>query len=272
MLNGLSYRCCGILLVLSLTSCVVGCVVGKGAGTLAETDSGPVGPVEVGHIPDAKPRYEVRTKAGNTSPYTVLGKTYTVLADSVGYRAQGEASWYGRKFHGRKTANGETYDMYAMTAAHKSLPIPSYVRVRNLSNNREVVVRINDRGPFHGGRIIDLSYTAAKKLGFHDLGTAQVEVVAIDVSNPNAEPAPIVAEPSTSDGYAYLQAGAFGSASGAMALEKELAAYTGYPVQVLLQESLYKVRIGPIDDEQELVALRERIRNAQVAEPYVVYD
>ncbi|MFT5082054.1 MAG: rare lipoprotein A [Lentisphaeria bacterium] len=143
-------------------------------------DSGPPTPVHVAHIPDAVPKVEPRTIAGNKNPYRVLGKTYTLMAHPEGYKEEGTASWYGRKFHGRRTSNGEIYNMYAMTAAHKTLPIPSYVRVTNMANRDTVIVRVNDRGPFHGDRIIDLSYTAAKKLGFQSTGTARVTVEYID--------------------------------------------------------------------------------------------
>jgi len=125
--------------------------------TFAEQkDRGPTQAMDVDHIPDAIPRYEPRTIAGNKSPYTVLGKTYRVLPDSTGYSEQGIASWYGEKFHGRNTSNGEIYDMYGMTAAHKTLLIPSFVRVTNLDNGKSIIVRVNDRGPFHDNRIIDL--------------------------------------------------------------------------------------------------------------------
>jgi len=131
-------------------------------------------------IVDAIPRAEPIKRAGNKNPYRVLGKTYHLLPTAKGYKEQGGASWYGLKFHGHKTSNGETYSIYAMSAAHKTLPIPSYVKVTNLANGKQVVVRVNDRGPFHEGRIIDLSYAAATKLDYIDKGTAQVEVEAID--------------------------------------------------------------------------------------------
>ena len=134
---------------------------------------------DVDQIPDAVPKPVTRTKAGNKSPYTVFGQSYTLLPDSKGYKEQGYASWYGTKFHGRYTANGEIYDMWGMTAAHKTLPIPSYVRVVNLHNDHSIIVRVNDRGPFHSDRIIDLSYAAAKKLGFADKGVAFVEVTDV---------------------------------------------------------------------------------------------
>lgn len=155
-------------------------------------DGAPVHDVDISNLPDAVPKQEPITRAGNKNPYTVFGKTYHLLPVGSGYRAEGMASWYGTKFHGRKTANGEIYDMYAMTAAHKTLPIPSYVRVTHLGNNRSVVVRVNDRGPFHGDRIIDLSYAAAKKLGYQQLGTAQVRVELIDPTDYQPSLQPVV--------------------------------------------------------------------------------
>ena len=153
---------------------------GSSNGKYGYGDGPPPRDIDVSNLPNAVPKVEPIRKAGNKSPYTVFGKTYRVLPSSLGYRERGIASWYGNKFHGRKTSNGEIYSMYEMTAAHKSLPIPSYVKVTNLDNGRTVIVRVNDRGPFHGDRIIDLSYAAAKKLDYSNKGTANVEVVAID--------------------------------------------------------------------------------------------
>jgi len=143
-------------------------------------DDGPGGPppVDLDKLADAKPRREPLNPGANT-PYTALGRKYVPYTALQPYRARGVATWYGRKFHGRRTASGERYDMYAMTAAHTVLPIPSYARVTNLANGRSVVVRINDRGPFHADRIIDLSYAAAHKLGYVNAGSAKVEVEAI---------------------------------------------------------------------------------------------
>ena len=129
-------------------------------------------------VPDAIPRDEAFNKFANR-PYTVFGETYVPVVNKEPFRQRGIASWYGRKFQGQKTASGEPYDMFKMTAAHKTLPIPSYARVTNLSNGRSIVVRVNDRGPFHAERIIDLSYAAAYKLGFVNAGSARVEVEAI---------------------------------------------------------------------------------------------
>jgi rare lipoprotein A len=143
-------------------------------------DDGPGGPppVDLDKLADAKPRREPLNPGANT-PYTALGRKYVPYTALQPYRARGVATWYGRKFQGRRTASGERYDMYAMTAAHTVLPIPSYARVTNLANGRSVVVRINDRGPFHADRIIDLSYAAAHKLGYVNAGSAKVEVEAI---------------------------------------------------------------------------------------------
>ena len=131
-------------------------------------------------IPDAIPQAEFKSRSGNPETYAIDGVTYRVLDTSDGYREEGLASWYGGYFHGRSTSSGDVYDMYLMTAAHKSLPLPTYVRVTNLGNGRSVVVRVNDRGPFVEDRIIDLSFTAATKLGMADTGTARVEVIALD--------------------------------------------------------------------------------------------
>ena len=143
-------------------------------------DSAPVGPVDVDAIPEPDVRAEPRSLYGNRSPYQVLGKSYTVLDDPTRYDEVGLASFYGNKFHGRRTSNLEVYDMYAFTAAHKTLPLPSFARVTNLANGKSVIVRVNDRGPFHDGRIIDLSPAAAKRLHMIQTGVTQVklEVVA----------------------------------------------------------------------------------------------
>lgn len=141
-------------------------------------------PANLLRIPNAKPKVEPLSKWGNryggTNSYVTFNKRYHVLSSSRGYRERGIASWYGTQFHGRTTSNGETYNMFAMTAAHKTLPLPTYVKVTNLRNKKSVVVKVNDRGPFHDNRIIDLSYAAAAKLGMLGKGTAQVEVESVD--------------------------------------------------------------------------------------------
>jgi rare lipoprotein A len=149
-------------------------------------DSAPPAGFDLSHVKEPVPKVEPRARYGNHSPYYVFGKRYEVLPDHRGYVARGTASWYGTKFHGRLTSNREPYDMYAYTAAHKSLPLPVYARVTNLENGRSAVVRINDRGPFVGDRLIDLSYAAAVKLGVHIKGTAPVEVRVIDPEQADA--------------------------------------------------------------------------------------
>ena len=145
-------------------------------------DGAPAVSIDPNSVKDAIPRHDVVTRAGNKNPYTVFGKTYHLLPTAQGYREEGIASWYGTKFHGRPTANGEPYSLYGMTAAHKTLPIPCYARVTNLRNKKSIIVRINDRGPFKKGRIIDLSYAAAVKLGIVKSGTQKVFVEAINAS------------------------------------------------------------------------------------------
>jgi rare lipoprotein A len=219
-----------------------------------ERSTPPPQPANLDSIPDAVPRIEPRSSRGNPVSYEVFGKRYFVAATAEGYKERGVASWYGPDFHTRATSSGEPYDMYAMTAAHKTLPIPAFARVTNLGNGRSVVVRINDRGPFVGNRIIDLSYTAAHKLGMTQAGTAFVEVEVITPgslteSARGITPAP--APTSLAPPRLYLQAGAFGVAGNATQLADRLR---GAGISnVLVREpdataSLYRVRVGPIPD------------------------
>lgn len=250
-------------------------------------DGPPPKDIDVSDLPDAVPRHEPITLAGNKSPYTVLGKTYQVMPSSKGFRQRGLASWYGNKFHGRHTSNGEIYSMYEMTAAHKTLPIPCYVKVTNLGNGRTVIVRVNDRGPFHGDRIIDLSYAAAKKLGYSDKGTANVEVSVIDPSNyqDNAVASPQLASgPSmltaaradiNDQGSAYLQVGAFNNQLAASDLSQRLSDVTDYPVVVRQQSSpqlLFKVLVGPVTDHLKLFDLKSMLEQIDNIRPFIVYD
>ncbi|MCB1738262.1 MAG: septal ring lytic transglycosylase RlpA family protein [Gammaproteobacteria bacterium] len=175
-----------IALIVQLGGCGGG-AGGSGGGGYLAGDRPPDEDVDVSNIPDAVPRPEPRSRYGNPESYTVFGKRYHVMESAQGYVERGTASWYGKKFHGRLTSNREPYDMLGMTAAHKSLPLPTFVRVTNLDNGRSVVVRVNDRGPFHGDRIIDLSYAAAMKLGIAQKGTGHVEVRALDPSSPSRQ-------------------------------------------------------------------------------------
>ena len=169
------------LVVLALGGCAGSPEVDHSARYTLKHDRAPAGGFDASELADARPRFEPPRTAGNKSPYTVWGKSYRVMNSNEGYVERGLASWYGEKFHGHTTSNGEIFDMYGMSAAHKSLRIPGYAKVTNLENGRSVIVRVNDRGPFHDDRLIDLSFAAAKKLGFHNQGTARVEVAAITV-------------------------------------------------------------------------------------------
>lgn len=247
-------------------------------------DRAPNRNVDIASIPEVVPEPINRTGAGNRSPYTVLGKTYTVMPTEVGYSERGVASWYGEKFHGHKTSNGEVFDMYKASAAHKSLPIPSFLQVTNLDNNRSIVVRVNDRGPFHGDRIIDLSYAAALKLGYADRGTARVQLDAIvvnsDIGSRQAAAAPrndIVLPPVNSSDAQYLQVGAFSSLSSAQQLSDRLRDMTNRPVfirTVPTQNSgvLHRVRIGPMQDAGEIRQLTRRVVAAELGSPYTVTE
>lgn len=240
-----------------------------------QRDGAPTRQVDVSKIDNARPEVVRRTKAGNKSPYTVLGKTYRVMDDATGFKQSGIASWYGTKFHGRLTSNGETYDMFAMTAAHKSIPIPSYVKVSNPANGQSVVVRVNDRGPFHGGRIIDLSFAAAKKLGYADDGTARVELEVITPAGQSSGidvPSRPSSDPYTLPANTYLQLGAFGRIESAEALVAKISELVSHPVRIRLDKLLYKVQLGPISNNQVMLRLRKALQSENLATPHVVYD
>lgn len=226
------------------------CAGGCGVNTTVKDGAPDVVPVDVMAIPDAIPRAEARTRAGNPDTYEVFGKQYRVLNDSKGYRERGIASWYGNKFHGKRTSNGEKYDMFAMTAAHKTLPIPSYVRVTNLENQRSVVLRINDRGPFHDNRVIDLSYTAAVKLGIQQAGTARVEVQSLEPVGEKKKRLKRASPVAIQRGGLYIQIGAFNNPFNARKLQQKIAALhtAKNRLKVVQQQgdTLYKVQLGPI--------------------------
>jgi rare lipoprotein A len=292
----------------------------------AHKDGAPWWDVDVSRIPDAVPT--LHTGPYKANPYTVLGKTYFPLSDSASYNQTGTASWYGTKFHGQNTANGEVYDLYGMSAAHKTLPLPSYVRVTNLDNNRTVILRVNDRGPFYSDRIIDLSYAAAKKLGYAEIGTARVKVEGIDpgqywaqrgkpaplmldqpqvaISGPTARPQPaapvITASAGTIEQWTpppqqhaapvspvpidakknasgqvsglFLQVGAFANPDAAELLRSKLSGMVRAPVFVSSiarnQQTLYRVRMGPVDTPGEAQQLQNSVRSANLGSPSVV--
>lgn len=269
-----------MLILLSLT--FAGCGSNKPQDGPPQSGSG-----AIPNLPgDAVPRPEPRSKYGNGPVYEVLGKRYSVMASSSGYKERGVASWYGRKFHGRLTSNREPYDMHAMTAAHKTLPLPTYVRVRNLSNNKSIIVRVNDRGPFVHNRIIDLSYSAALKLDMIKDGTSLVEVEAISfdapagdrpvrettAAPPEAQPAPAAAV----ENQIYVQAGAFGSMENA---QRRLAAIRagGLGLSFVSEDTsqspaLYRVRIGPIKSVEQYDLVVEELESLGIGDPYLVTE
>jgi len=267
-------------------------VVLASCGGRSVRDSAPSGSVSIPDLPgDAVPRPEPKSRYGNGPNYEVLGKSYTVMPSGSGYKERGVASWYGKKFHGRLTSNREPYNMYAMTAAHKTLPLPTYVQVRNLRNNRIVVVRVNDRGPFVHNRVIDLSYAAALKLDMVRDGTSLVEVTAITFDDPPGDrpvrivepveppapattPAPVPEQKSQKLNEIYVQVGAFGDRANAERRQSALISGGIGDVFVFADEAasppLYRVRIGPIAGVDDYDALVTRLETLGISDPYLI--
>ncbi len=270
-------------------------------------DNGPAAPpIDVSKIPEPVPKVEPRSRYGNKDTYSVLGQTYHVLNDVRGYDEKGIASWYGNKFHGYMTSSFEPYDMYSFTAAHKTLPLPSYARVTNLDNGKSVIVRINDRGPFHENRIIDLSYAAAVKIGVWPKGTGLVEVRAIDPARPDLPtsrtadvPPPVAAPPaaptrqvaarpspqpsavssqpaSGTQPRIYLQLGAFGerdNAERALANAKRAGLdHVDIESVAVAGRTVHRVRVGPLADVDAADALTARIERLGLGAPRVAIE
>ncbi len=288
-------------------------ISGPGDYARPHKDGAPWWDVDVSQIPDAVPMPHYGPYKAN--PYTVLGKTYFPISDGRRYSATGTASWYGTKFHGQPTANGEKYDLYGMSAAHKTLPLPTYVKVTNLENGRTVTLRVNDRGPFYSDRIIDLSFAAAKKLGYAERGTAKVKVEGIDpqqwwaeqgrpVPSMMAQPQVAVAKPASNmaqpiEQYTpppqqhaagtvpleieakknaspaasglFLQVGAFANPDAAQLLKDKLSGVVSAPVFISSvvhnQQTLHRVRLGPIDTPDEALQLEQSVRLANLGQP-----
>ncbi|WP_157991347.1 septal ring lytic transglycosylase RlpA family protein [Caldimonas tepidiphila] len=255
-------------------------------------------------IPGAVPRVESPTPGAN-NPYTVLGRSYVPLTGDPEFRQRGVASWYGNKFQGRRTSSGEPYDMYKMTAAHPTMPIPSYARVRHVASGREVIVRINDRGPFHSDRVIDLSYSAAQQLGLLGGGSAIVEIerltnesiragawrrddpaVATSFPVPASPPpdyqpvVPVAAQPARttasaqapSPGY-WLQFGAFQQRDGAERFQRQLAGQSGTlatRLKLFNDGKLFKLQAGPYRTHQEAAVAARQARDGLHLTPMVV--
>ncbi len=256
----------GGLAALMLASCAV----------VEEQDRAPRSPPpDLASVPDAVPRAEPPSRYGNPDSYVVLGRRYHVMDSAAGYRERGIASWYGEKFHGRRTSNQEVYDMYAMTAAHKSLPLPTYVEVTNLDNGRSAVVRVNDRGPFHANRIIDLSFAAATRLGMVRSGTAPVEVRAL--SPRDGAPRERVAAPAAAPGAGmYLQVGAFSRRDNAVRLQSRLRSLTSVAVRITPGGGgalpVHRVRLGPLPSVEALDRLAERLAARGIQDAHVVLE
>jgi rare lipoprotein A len=266
-----------IALYLLLVSLLSGCSFfrDKSSGAYFEDDGPPAGGPDPASVANAVPRPEPLSRIGNV-PYEVYGVTYVPMRKvSVGHVETGEASWYGRKFDGRNTSNGDVYDMFGMTAAHKTLPLPTYVQVRNLANGREVVVRVNDRGPFLGGRILDLSYMAAQKLGVVATGTANVRIEVIDGPVPAKTPVQSITL-DRPEAVFFLQAGSFRLATNAHRLKADLtgAGVTGIRVvTVQIGQNLYhRVQVGPIHGLAAVSTQRGLVINVTGIEPKVVKE
>ena len=273
-----------LLLLLLLLEAACSTIPRKG-GYYEHDGPGRMPLAEVESVPNAVPKPEPLSSIGN-QPYTVFNKTYYPLKDAAGYHARGIASWYGRQFRGKFTSDGERYNMYAMTAAHKTLPLPSYARVTDLTNGRSVIVRVNDRGPFLNNRLIDLSYAAAAKLGMLRTGTALVEVdgiapwenpVQVATTQAGTIPGAPAAKAATLDPpRLYLQVGAFASRRNAETLRTRLekADFT----QVCVQRSRstpnvpFRVRIGPLPSVADSDRLARRIAAYGIHNAYVVVE
>ena len=240
----------------------------SGCAGVAQKDGAPANPQDVSDIPDAIP--VVHQGAIKNSSYQHEGIVYEPMLSANEYSEVGIASWYGTKFHGKQTANGEVYDLYGMTAAHKTLPLPSYVKVTNNNNGRSVVLRVNDRGPFVEDRIIDLSFAAAKKLGFAEAGITEVLVEGIDVG------AFAASHIEGEHQEVFLQMAAFSNYHNAQIMRRKLSASTDTPVKIVKQDReegpLFRVRIGPVQTPDHMEQLLDTLEAGQFDAPYLVYE
>ncbi|MBL4852373.1 MAG: septal ring lytic transglycosylase RlpA family protein [Gammaproteobacteria bacterium] len=244
------------------------------------SDGAPHRNIDIAAIPNAVPKREPRSKYGNPKSYVVFGKRYHTLSSSKGFVQRGIASWYGTKFHGRRTSSGEPYDMFAMTAAHKTLPLPTYVEVTNLDNGRKIIVKVDDRGPFVSGRIIDLSHTAARKLNIIGSGTGRVEVRALDPGKLRATTKPLKTTKqkisATATERLFIQIGAFSHSSNAENLQKDLYARLGPRWRINTHyndaEKLYRVRIGPIASNEDAERVHARLHRIGFPNSRVVLE
>ena len=271
-----SYIFC--LLVLTLTACSSSSTStstkassNSNKGGYFLDDGPPQTSIDLTKVKDAVPRSEPLSATGN-KPYVVFGKTYVPLKSNKGFRQKGTASWYGKKFHGKRTSSGETYDMYKMTAAHTVLPIPSYAQVTNLNNGRSIIVKVNDRGPFKHNRVIDLSYAAALKLDVVRSGTGQVEIIAIGENTATSQKESVV----SAEAQAFIQLGAYSNQDTAYRLQQRLQS-DGYPdvaVNRVVQRglNLYRVRLGPLDKAGDVDFLLADLHHAGYNDAHIIIE
>jgi rare lipoprotein A len=265
---------CRISVLFLLGALFAGC---SSQGPIDSGDKAPLNPKDLSGVRNAVPRVEPRSRYGNPESYVVFGKRYYTKSSSIGYSERGIASWYGTKFHGRRTSSGEPYDIYKMTAAHKTLPLPTYAKVTNLRNGRTIIVRINDRGPFHANRIIDLSYAAAARLGILEYGTGLVEVEAIDPSKPSPQQPPATRQASAGGpATLFLQVGAFSNRDNAKRLGQRLQS-TGLGEIHILEAGnasgpLYRVRIGPLATVEDADRVSNRLVSLGISDTRVIID
>ena len=266
---------CRLSVLLLLGALFAGC---SSQGPIDSGDKAPLNPKDLSGVRDAVPRVEPRSRYGNPESYVVFGKRYYTKSSSAGYSERGIASWYGTKFHGKRTSSGEPYDLYAMTAAHKSLPLPTYVEVTNLKNGRSVIVKVNDRGPFHDDRLIDLSYTAAAKLDILPYGTGQVEVRAIDPeqSVTTASLTGTVAPPAMAheNQTLYLQVGAFSSRDNARRMQADLLSQNIGAVRILEATTdtgtYFKVQVGPLASHMEANRVTQELKTLGISNSHSI--
>ncbi len=254
-------------LFIGLLALISGCVTTPGSDRYSQDrDSAPEHRPDPSELVNPEPVPEPLSEYGNPETYEVRGRTYRVLDNAEGYSAEGQASWYGEKFHGHRTSSGEPYDMYKLTAAHKTLPLPTWARVTNLDNNKSTIVRINDRGPFHPDRIIDLSWAAAVKLDIADHGTGRVHVKAL---TPRSEPEPGAPSGESDDAPPkglYLQAGAFSDKGRARDRVSRLVEHISAPVALRPGADIYRVWVGPFDSEPARARIRRNLEAAGFVE------
>lgn len=234
-----------------------------------KNDKMPLNPPNVEHVPNATPKYEPYSRRGN-KPYTVYGESYNVMNTGQGFSEMGRASWYGEKFHGYETSNGEPYDMYSMSGAHKTLPLPSYAKITNLDNNKQVIIRINDRGPFHSDRILDVSYAAAYKLGMLGKGTARIKLDVIYVGSLAATNSAVAS--AQDSGNHYIQLVASKDQQKLKKIAKELE--NKYQVQSRVQaaNNMFRLQLGPIGQPELADRLLNKVKQDGYPEGYMVLE